>query len=501
MLALRFALWAFAVWSLGLSGVQGATSLSPSSTPFISPPLETEFGKQADTPSFLLRLGPDTASVCNSSTPGTAGSIISEDGHGGTSSMFFWFFESKNDPSSDPLILWMTGGPGASSVGYGNLMELGPCRIATEGGNTVPNEFGWNANATVLFVDQPVGVGYSRGEHIPHGLAESSIAMHRFLRQFMTAFPDLAERDFYIAGESYGGSWVPALARTILQSQNGGREEPLKVQDPSYSSSSIASFQTPTISLKGIMIGNGLIRRSFQNIGFFETVCSGPDSVFNSSECRDWAPRAMWCERELGICESDGMMSPPCKAAEDKCAAICRVVVEEKHRNPYDLRLECHDPATCYTEMQRIDEYLNQDSVKEALGVPVSDKFQGISLDIFEEWERLGDLWRASDAYVNYLLESDIRVLIYVGDKDLYCNAAGMRQLVDHGLDWHGQPFIRFRELIPWYVETNVAGRWKAYEPLTYLEIADAGHLAPFDKPLESLTLINAWIWGSMPVS
>jgi cathepsin A (carboxypeptidase C) len=74
-----------------------------------------------------------------------------------------------------------------------------------------------------------------------------------------------------------------------------------------------------------------------------------------------------------------------------------------------------------------------------------------------------------------------------------------MRQLVDHGLDWHGQPFIRFRELVPWYVEAKVAGRWKAYEPLTYAEIADAGHLAPFDRPLESLTLINAWIQGRVP--
>lgn len=44
-------------------------------------------------------------------------------------------------------------GPGASSTGYGNLMELGPCRIAHGGGSTVENQFGWNQNASVLFVE------------------------------------------------------------------------------------------------------------------------------------------------------------------------------------------------------------------------------------------------------------------------------------------------------------------------------------------------------------
>lgn len=44
-------------------------------------------------------------------------------------------------------------GPGASSAGYGNLMELGPCRIAPEGGYTIDNPHGWNTNATLIFVE------------------------------------------------------------------------------------------------------------------------------------------------------------------------------------------------------------------------------------------------------------------------------------------------------------------------------------------------------------
>jgi cathepsin A (carboxypeptidase C) len=231
--------------------------------------------------------------------------------------------------------------------------------------------------------------------------------MVRFLRQFMTAFPELADRDIYIAGESYGGSWVPALASTILKSESGsgGQRRTLVVQEagPNLTPN---PRRGPKINLKGIMIGNGLVRRSVQNMGFFETVCSGPDSLFNSSQCVEWAPRAMWCEDNLAVCEVDGMKSSTCKEAESKCSGISKVVVEDMHRNPYDFRRECHDPDSCYSEMRYIDEYLNRSDVKTALGVPENEPFVGISLDVFKQWEKVGDLWRASDEYVNHLLQS-----------------------------------------------------------------------------------------------
>lgn len=70
-------------------------------------PIDDKFRAIDDIPPFSLRLGNDTASVCNSSTPGTAGFVATEDGN--DSEMFFWLFESKNDPATDPVILWMSG--------------------------------------------------------------------------------------------------------------------------------------------------------------------------------------------------------------------------------------------------------------------------------------------------------------------------------------------------------------------------------------------------------
>ncbi|KAF4922346.1 Carboxypeptidase Y [Colletotrichum viniferum] len=105
---------------------------------------------------------------------------------------------------------------------------------------------------------------------------------------------------------------------------------------------------------------------------------------------------------------------------------MAEVAINEMHRNPYDWRRTCgDDPLGCYPEMAHIDKYLNSSIVKKALGVPQEAPFFGVSFDVFNLWEEIGDLWKSSAVYVNYLLNSGIRVLIYVGDKDLYCNAAG----------------------------------------------------------------------------
>ena len=83
---------------------------------------------------------------------------------------FSWAFESRNDPATDPVILWMTGGPGCSSE-VALFGENGPCKVNEDGTATTPNPYSWNNNATLIYVDQPTGTGFSYGEnkdHDPH---------------------------------------------------------------------------------------------------------------------------------------------------------------------------------------------------------------------------------------------------------------------------------------------------------------------------------------------
>jgi cathepsin A (carboxypeptidase C) len=130
----------------------------------------------------------------------------------GSKHLFFWYFESQDKPSEDPLLLWLTGGPGGSSM-IGLMQELGPCLINEYGNGTVYNEYGWSKHANIIFVDQPAGVGFSYlDEGIPYPGSSFTAAedMHHFLQLFVSdVFPDLKEREFHITGESYGVRLLP----------------------------------------------------------------------------------------------------------------------------------------------------------------------------------------------------------------------------------------------------------------------------------------------------
>jgi cathepsin A (carboxypeptidase C) len=149
--------------------------------------------------------------------------------------LFYWLFESQRNPAEDPLILWLNGGPGCSSL-EGLFTENGPYRVSPDGTELSYDEYSWNSLANVLYLESPAGVGFSYQDNNDYKSNDFDTFKFNFeaLKQFFVKFPQFKKHKFYITGESYAGVYIPTLATRILSDNSSG------------------------INLKGIAIGNGM---------------------------------------------------------------------------------------------------------------------------------------------------------------------------------------------------------------------------------------------------
>ncbi|KAG6877822.1 hypothetical protein C0993_003606 [Termitomyces sp. T159_Od127] len=133
-----------------------------------------------------------------------------------TRKLFFWLFPPGPDGSLDDLIFWTNGGPGCSSL-EGLLQENGPFSWSYGQAKATVNEFSWTNLSTVLWVEQPVGTGFSQGK--PNIKDEDDLAAQLvgFLQQFLDVFSELKNKKFYLSGESYAGAYVPYIANFIYE--------------------------------------------------------------------------------------------------------------------------------------------------------------------------------------------------------------------------------------------------------------------------------------------
>jgi hypothetical protein len=108
----------------------------------------------------------------------------------GRKNYFYWLFESRENPETAPTILWLTGGPGCSSM-LALLGENGPCTVAKDGKKTIVNKQSWNKKANILFVDQPAGTGFSYGDYDSedHNEKEVSRDLYHFIQELVKVHP------------------------------------------------------------------------------------------------------------------------------------------------------------------------------------------------------------------------------------------------------------------------------------------------------------------------
>ncbi|KAH7722452.1 Protein F41C3.5 [Aphelenchoides avenae] len=154
--------------------------------------------------------------------------------------LHYWFVESQGNPAKDPLVFWFNGGPGCSSLD-GLLAEHGPYLLNEDTNTLRRNEYAWNKLSNVVYLESPAGVGFSyfiKGDTGIWNDSTTSAESYRAIKHFFGKFPQFRNHSVFVAGESYGGIYVPTLAVHII---DGLKEFP--------------------VNFEGIAIGNGMLSR------------------------------------------------------------------------------------------------------------------------------------------------------------------------------------------------------------------------------------------------
>ncbi|XP_014514444.1 serine carboxypeptidase-like [Vigna radiata var. radiata] len=393
--------------------------------------------------------------------------------HSNAARMFYFFFESRNS-KKDPVVIWLTGGPGCSSE-LAVFYENGPFKIA-DNMSLVWNDYGWDKVSNLLYVDQPTGTGFSYStdkRDIRHDEEGVSNDLYDFLQAFFAEHPEYAENDFFITGESYAGHYIPAFAARVHRGN--------KAKEGIH------------INLKGFAIGNGLTDPAIQYKAYTDYAL---DMGIIQKTDYDRINKLMVpaCELAIKLCGTDGTIA--CTASYFVCNTIFNSILSHTDNiNYYDIRKKC-EGSLCY-DFSNMEKFLSIKSVRDALGVG-DIAFVSCSSTVYQAM--LVDWMRNLEVGIPGLLEDGINMLVYAGEYDLICNWLGNSKWV-HAMEWSGQKEFVSSPEVPFTVDDSEAGLLKTYGPLSFLKVHDAGHMVPMDQPKAALEMLKRWTQGTLSES
>ncbi|XP_060213546.1 serine carboxypeptidase-like 45 [Lycium barbarum] len=395
--------------------------------------------------------------------------------------LFYYFVEAQVDPISKPIVLWLNGGPGCSSLGVGAFSENGPFRPSRN--VLVRNEHSWNKEANMLYLEAPIGVGFSYATNSSsyEGVNDKITARDNlvFLQKWFVKFPQYKNRSLFIAGESYAGHYIPQLAEMILQSNRKNK----------------------LFHLKGIALGNPVLEFAtdfnsraeyFWSHGL---ISDGTYKLFTST-----------CNYSRYVSEYyRGSLSPI-------CSKVMSIVSQETSRfvDKYDVTLDvCISSVFSQSRLlnpqlvtETIDvcvedetiNYLNRRDVQNALHARLVGLNRWLVCSSILDYEHL-DLELPTISTVGNIIKAGIPVLVYSGDQDSVVPLTGSRTLV-HKLAEQ----LALSTSTPyrvWFAGMQVGGWTQVYgDMLSFVTIRGASHEAPFSQPERSLVLFKSFLAG-----
>ncbi|KAI4343558.1 hypothetical protein L6164_010893 [Bauhinia variegata] len=397
--------------------------------------------------------------------------------------LFYYFVESETDPISKPLVLWLNGGPGCSSLGVGAFSENGPFR--PNGEVLIKNEYSWNREANMLYLETPVGVGfsYAKGGSSFETINDEATARDNlvFLQRWFDKFPQYKHRDLFLTGESYAGHYVPQLAKLMIEINK--KEERLNLKGIALGNP-VLEYATDFNSRAEFFWSHGLISDSTYKM--FTRVCNY--SRYVSEYYRDSV--SPLCSKVMGqVSKETSKFVDKYDVTLDVC--ISSVLSQSKVVCPQTQQAN-ERIDVCVDD--KVTNYLNRRDVHKALHARLVGVRKWDVCSNILDYDML-NLELPTFHLVGSLVKAGVRVLIYSGDQDSVIPLTGSRRLV-HKLARQ----LGLNTTVPyrvWFEGQQVGGWTQVYgNVLSFATVRGASHEVPFSQPERSLVLFKSFLEG-----
>ncbi|KAI0317696.1 alpha/beta-hydrolase [Amylostereum chailletii] len=415
--------------------------------------------------------------------PSWAGLIPISGNASETRELFFWFFPPGPEGSLDDIIFWTNGGPGCSSLD-GSFKENGPFTWGTGLAKPTQNEFSWTNLSSVLYIEQPVGTGFTQG--VPDAQNEDDVAAQvvGFMQQFLEVFSELKGKNLYISGESYAGMYVPYIANYIYEN-TGSLDLNLKgiwVSDPVLTYD-VVQEEIPAVDF---------VHKYEHVFAFNQSFMAQLDAT--AEKCGYTG----WIDKYVTYPPTGPLPTPP--DFTDECDVWSQIFEAALLINPAFNIYKIFDtwpilwdvlgfPGSS-EDVQTSPVYFDREDVKKAIHAPANVTWSLCSnVDVFPN----GD---ASDpsalSVLPNVIEKSERSVIVHGTADFILLSDGSRVAIQN-MTWNGQQGFQTPITDDSFIVDGMGalGTSHTERGLTYYEVNLSGHMVPQDSPVAAFQIMS----------
>ncbi len=425
-----------------------------------------------------------------------AGLLPIGDANDTSNQMYFWFFPSTNPAAAREIAIWVTGGPGCSSTGE-LLQENGPFLWQPGTFGPIANKWSWNKLTNVVWIDQPIGSGFSVGQVTARDEADVARQFMGFWRNFVNVFA-LQGYAVYVTGSSYSGLYCPYIASAMLDADDKTffNVSGMQIFDGIYANPAL-SEDVPVASFVDTW------DRTFSfNDSFGQTVRDAADKCGYSDYMREYLvfPPAGRQPAVLPGQAADGTYTDGCDLFNSVFAGAselnpCFSVYEIAHGCPMAFDPLGFSSGTDFLTPGAGPAFFNRNDVKAAINAPNKTWEFCTSQPVFVNGTDNSLLaGPGSLPVLPGVIERTGNVILGHGSQDFVLIADGTLLAIQN-MTWRGQMGFQTRPTDPLFVPyhdngdvqtsagAGVAGTVHSERGLTYLGVASSGHFLSMDAP------------------